>query len=79
MMSDEHLAKEAQRLLHDETLLYAISEAQREAKDALVTVDVSNTIEILRLQANVQAYDGILSALESYVLRMATPGTGPVA
>ena len=78
-MNAEHLAKEAQRLLHDDVLLHAIAEAQRESKDALVTVDADNKTEILRLQANVQAFDEILSTLERHVLRMATPVTGPVA
>ncbi len=81
-MNAEHLAKEAHRLLNDETLLHAIAEAQRESKDALVTADVDNKTEILRLQANVQAFDSILTQLEMYVIRRGQNSetlTGPLA
>lgn len=78
-MNEEHYANEARRLLNDETLLKAIAEAQKDAMSGLVTVKADDTIEIQRLQARVQAFDEILSTLEGYVLRMATPDTGPVA
>lgn len=78
-MTPEHLAKEAARLLNDEVLLEAIALAQKDALGDLVLVDAGNTIEILRLQSRVKAFDEILSSLESMVLRMAAPGTGPVA
>ena len=73
MMTNEHLAKEAQRLLGDETLIQAIADAQRDAMSGLVTVDAANTIEVQRLQAIVQAYDGLLSQLQIYVLRQTQP------
>lgn len=81
-MNAEHLAQEADRLKADPILLQAISDAQKDAMHSLVTVDAANTIEILRLQAEVKAYDGILTQLEYYILRRPQNSgtlTGPLA
>lgn len=64
----KHRAGEASRLLQDQTLLWAISEAQNEAKNGLVTVDADNKTEILRLQAHVKAFDEILTVLEQAII-----------
>jgi hypothetical protein len=78
-MNEEHLAKEAQRLLHDEVLLKAIASAQKDAMDGLVTVKADDTIEIQRLQARVLAFDEILANLEAMVLRQVKQGDSSVA
>jgi hypothetical protein len=75
---NDHFAKEAARLCKDQTLLTAISKAQTEAMLELVTVDAGNTLEILRLQAIVKAFDEVLSVLEAAVLSLAPPEGQPV-
>lgn len=67
-MNKDHLAKEAERLLKDDVLLHALADMRRNALDALVSADASNTISILRAQQSVAACDEIQNVLSSYVV-----------
>ena len=71
-MKADHYAKEAQRLLADETLKYALDTLRAEALEALAMADVDAKTMVLRLQQKVQVIDAIRSELESAVLRTAT-------
>lgn len=71
-MKADHYAKEAQRLLADETLKYALDILRAEALEALALADVDAKTAVLRLQQKVAAIDAIRSELSSAVLRTAT-------
>jgi hypothetical protein len=64
-MSD-HYAKEADRLLADDTLTEAFDRVRQEALEALA---VAKSEDILRLQAMVAAIDQIRDELRAMVLR----------
>jgi hypothetical protein len=64
-MSD-HYAKEADRLLADDTLTEAFDRVRQEALEALA---VAKSDDILRLQAMVAAIDQIRDELRAMVLR----------
>lgn len=70
-MSDEHYAKEASRLLADETLKRAFEAVCQTAMSDLVTVDADDKTAILRLQSKVQVIDEVLSELEAAIHKMA--------
>lgn len=74
----EHYAKEAYRLLHDDTLLMAFAAVQRSAMQALITVDADDKTAILRLQQKAEVIDEVLSELEAAIHRMARPEDQPV-
>lgn len=68
-MNSDHYAKEAQRLLADDTLKYALDTLRADALEALVSADVDAKTLIIRLQQKVQVIDDIRSELSSAVLR----------
>lgn len=77
-MSPSHYAKEAERLLADDTLKYALDTMRADALEALAACDIEAKTMVLRLQQKVQVIDGIRSELSSAVLRTTTansPGT----
>ena len=78
-MKKDHLAKEAERLLKDDVLLFAIDQMKQDALDALVKADAGNQIEVLRAQQRVEACEEILSVLGNYVDAGKTPDRRPVA
>lgn len=69
MLSADHYAKEAQRLLADDTLQYALDTMRADALEALALADADAKTLILRLQQKVQVIDGIRSELQSAVTR----------
>ena len=64
-MSD-HWAKEAERLLADDTLTEAFNMVRQEALEALA---LAKAEDILRLQAMVAAVDGVRAELRGMILR----------
>ena len=69
-MSD-HLAKEAARLLADDTLKAVLDRVRQDALEELATA----TDGILRLQALVAAVDAIRSELRAMILRQGVAAT----
>lgn len=70
-MTSEHYAKEATRLLADETLKSAFSTVYNEALEAFKSADATDTKTVLRLQAKALVVEEVLSELRGAVLRMA--------
>ena len=68
-MGPDHYAKEADRLLRDDTLNHALDAVRREALEDLSRADAGNTVSILRLQQKVAAIDEIRSELKAAILR----------
>lgn len=66
------LAKEAERLLNDDTLTEAFNNVRADALEALATANVDDKTEILRLQQRVQAISDIRSELSNARLRTDT-------
>lgn len=77
-MTAEHYAKEAARLLSDDTLRSALSTVYENAREALVSVDAGDVKAVLRLQAKAQAIEEVLSELNAAILAMAKPEEQPV-
>ncbi len=75
-MSDEHLAKEAERLLGDEVLADAIIRVGNGALKALAFVDADDKTQILRLQSKVQVCNEILDELAAMVIREKSKNSG---
>lgn len=67
-MDKEFLANEASRLSKDPVFIEALQRIREKALEALVTVPVDNTAEILRHQATVTVCDGIRTEVESMIL-----------
>lgn len=63
-----HYAKEAERLLKDDTLAEAMTVVRMNALVALGEVDASDTKEILRLQAIAKCLDEVKAELERAIL-----------
>lgn len=68
-MNAEHYAKEADRILADETFAYALDVVRKEALEALASADIREPIDILRLQQKVAVIDDIRSELRGAVSR----------
>ena len=66
-MSD-HLAKEADRLKHDEIFIKALADIRSETLDALAVADADNKTMILRLQQKVAVIDEIRTTLDRYII-----------
>lgn len=78
----EHLAKEAERLLHDAVLIEAIRLVQQDAMSGLADADADNKTQILRLQSQVQVCSEILTKLEGMILshgQNSDPHAGTIA
>lgn len=65
--TDDHYAKEAERLLNDETLASAFETVRIDAMVKLTTVDATNTKEILRLQAIANCLQEVRDALHAAI------------
>lgn len=70
-MNHEHYAKEAKRLLADETLRSAFSTVYQSALEELVSVKADDVTSVLRLQAKAQVVEEVLAELSAAVARMA--------
>lgn len=69
-MNPSHYAKEAARLLADDTLKFAFDTVRNDALEALATADADNLTNILRLQQRVAAIDEIRAELSGAVHRL---------
>lgn len=65
---NDHYAKEAARLLADDTLAEAMTAVKMRALVALSTVDPDDKTEILRLQAIANCLDDVKTELEAAIL-----------
>lgn len=72
----EHMAREAQRLLADDTLATAMTEVRMNALLALGEVDASDTKEILRLQAIANCLSDVRDQLEAAIKKMGSADGG---
>ncbi len=73
----EHFAKEAARLLSDDTLATAMSNVRMKALVELADVDASDTKEILRLQAIANCLQDVRDELQAAIHSQAAGGFDP--
>lgn len=66
-MSD-HLAKEADRLKHDEIFNMALDQIRAEALEGLARIDADDVTPILKLQSRVFVVDEIRATLGRYIM-----------
>jgi hypothetical protein len=66
-MTKADLAKEAERLLRDQYLTYALDAIRKDTCEALLSADASDTNQIIRLQARAAIVDEIRDQLASYI------------
>jgi hypothetical protein len=71
-----HFAKEAARLLADETFATAMTNVRMSALVALGEVDASDTKEILRLQARANCLQDVRDQLEAAIKAMGSADGG---
>lgn len=67
-MKSDHLAKEAQRLKHDEIFNKALDAVRSDALDALAVASADDKTMILRLQQRVSVIDEIRATLDRYII-----------
>jgi len=67
-ISEEQLAKEADRLVNDLVLNHAIQEARTEHLERMSTIDPADFAEMVRTQAVVTALDDVMFTLQRYIL-----------
>lgn len=67
-MNRDHLAKEAERLKHDEIFNKALDAIRSDALDALAVADADDKTMILRLQQRVSVIDEIRATLDRYII-----------
>lgn len=72
-----HFAKEAKRLLNDDTFATAMTVVRTNALVALADVDATDTKEILRLQAIANCLNDVRDQLEAAILAMEGGGYDP--
>lgn len=72
-MTSDHYAKEARRLLDDETLKSAFSTVYQSALEALVNVKADDIVAISRHQAKALVIEEVLSELKAAILRVQKP------
>lgn len=70
-MDRDHYAKEAERLLRDDVLNFALDTIRAGALEELATANAADMISVLRLQQTVSVIDGIRSELKGAILRRA--------
>ena len=70
----EYYAKEAARLLADDTLAEALSRIQKKAVAELLADDLSDTHRAIRMQTMANMTTEILDELQSMTLAMASDG-----
>jgi hypothetical protein len=63
----QRLALEADRLIHDETLITALERVRQSAVDALIRVDADKPTDVVRLQAKVMVCDEFMTELKTMV------------
>lgn len=68
-MDADYYAKEADRLLRDDVLNYALDEIRKSALEDLAAANAADMISVLRLQQTVAVIDGIRSELQGAILR----------
>lgn len=64
----EHRAKEAQRLLHDDTMITAVEQLRAYALEELAEADAFDTNRIVTLQAKVRVANEFLNELMGFVV-----------
>ena len=74
--AEAHFAKEAERLLADETLAEAFSTVRMNALLALAEVNVGDTTEILRLQAIARCLLDVRNQLSDSITKMGSANGG---
>jgi len=74
--TDDYYAKEAQRLLADDTFAEAMTRVRVTALNDLATVDADDKTAILRLQAYVAVTSDVLDELRSMILAIGKDGGG---
>lgn len=67
-MNSDHLAKEADRLKHDETFNMALDKIRAEALEGLARIDADDMTAILKLQCRAFVVDEIRTTLDSWIL-----------
>lgn len=67
-MNPDHLAKEAERLKHDQIFNQALAGIRSEALDALAAANADDKTMILRLQQKVAVIDEIRNVLDRYIM-----------
>lgn len=72
-MRKDDLAKEAERLLKDQYLDYALDAIRKDTCEALLTADAADTNQIIRLQARAAIVDEIRDQLKAYIQAMKVP------
>jgi hypothetical protein len=80
-MDRDHYAKEAERLLRDDVLNFALDLIREEALEELATADPADMVTLLRHQQTVAVVDGIRGELRGATLRLsnANPARGSFA
>ena len=68
-LRQEHLAREARRLLEDEVLRRAFDAVRQDAIEALAGVDADDRTAILRLQARAAVIDEVRAQLQAMIMR----------
>lgn len=63
-----HLAKEADRLKHDELFNKALDAIRSEALESLAVADAAEINDIVRLQQRVHVVDEIRATLDRYII-----------
>ena len=78
-VTSERLALEADRLLNDEFLAFALAEMRSDALERLALSDADDKSKIIRFQQKVVVIDEVLATLKGYMLKSQKPATsGPV-
>ena len=68
-LRQDHLAREARRLLEDEVLRHAFDAVRQDAIEALASVDADDRTGILRLQARAAVVDEVRAGLQAMIMR----------
>ena len=68
-LRQDHLAREARRLLEDEVLRHAFDAVRQDAIEALASVDADDRTAILRLQARAAVVDEVRAGLPAMIMR----------
>jgi hypothetical protein len=76
-MDDQHLAKEAARLLGDDVLISAFRQVRQNALEALAATKPDDAIEIMRQQSIAAVIPEILSLLRSAIIAVPQDQDGP--
>lgn len=75
--TEEHLAKEADRLFSDPVLNKAVADIRAEALEVLTNVNPAHGYEIAKHQERVRLCEDFMLKLHEYVLRIRVPDDMP--